>query len=124
MKAIELYLPIATPSLNVRKREHWGATKTWRERWGRMLLPEIMRNGGKEALRATGKRIVTIERHGKRALDDDNRFGGAKELVDEIRAAGLIIDDSTRHAELRVIDVPLGRGMKPHTIVRIEREAK
>lgn len=124
MKAIELYLPIATPSLNVRKREHWGATKAWRKRWAMLLWPEIVRAGGKNALRADGKRIVVIERHGKRALDDDNRAGGVKELVDELRAAGLIIDDNPTHAELRVIDVPLGRGMKPHTIVRIEREAK
>lgn len=115
-----LFLGEATPSLNVRKREHFGATKKWRKRWGVMLLPEIMAQGGKEALKASGRRRVTIERHGKKALDADNLAGGAKELLDEIRTYGLIVDDSPKHAELVYTHVPLGRGIDPHTIVILE----
>lgn len=114
---VRIYLPLPTPSLNTRKREHKFSSGGWRKKWAKYILPEIMRQGGREALEAKGKRKVIIERHGKKKLDADNLAGGAKELIDELRAAKLIIDDDAKHAELEFVQAPLGRGQVPHTIV-------
>ncbi len=117
---IRLHLPLPTPSLNVRKREHWSKTKTWRSRWGKLIWAEIARLGNRPALLAKGRRLVTIERHGKRPLDDDNRLGGCKELIDELCSYGLLIDDSTEWASIGAVDVKLAKGVAAHTVVKLE----
>jgi hypothetical protein len=115
-----IFIPEATPSLNVWERTHFRKKKRERERWAKMLLAEIARLGGPHALKAAGKRRLTVERHGKRKLDDDNRAGGCKGLIDEIRRFGLLVDDKTAYLELVTLDFPLGKGMKPHTVLLFE----
>lgn len=115
-----LYLPLPTPSLNTRKREHKFSSGSWRKKWEKLILSEVMRQGGKEALAAKGKRKLIIERHGKKKLDRDNLFGGCKELIDELRAFKLIINDDSANVELEVVEAPLGKGQTPHTVVILQ----
>lgn len=63
-----------------------------------------------------GKAKVTIERHGHKLLDPDNLVGGFKALIDGLKVARLIVDDSPAHLEL----VAKQAKGKPRTIVTVE----
>lgn len=74
-----------------------------------------------ECPRATGKRKLTIERHGVRALDQDNLIGGAKcVIIDNLRAYGLLLDDTAAALELDAKNIRLQPGEPPHTVLIIE----
>lgn len=45
---------------------------------------------------------LRITRCARRLLDEDNLSGGAKPLIDCVKQAGLIVDDSPEHIELIV----------------------
>ena len=67
---------------------------------------------------AKGKRHLTIERHGKKALDPDNLIGGAKCCItDNLKKLKLIVDDSDSSLLLDAKNVALQPGEKPHTIL-------
>lgn len=93
-----LSIPSVTPSLNQTRRMHWAAIKRaetvleWEVVSALNRIPKIPN--------ATGKRRLTICRHGRNALDQDNLAGGCKGLVDFIKLRGLLVDDRPRHAEL------------------------
>jgi hypothetical protein len=114
---IRLYIPEASPSLNKYAYSHWRVRHADKKRWALMLLAESRRAG---ATKATGKRRLTIERHGRRKLDPDNLIGGAKGMIDELRALGLLLEDTDNALELAAINVPLGRGQKPHTVLVLQ----
>ena len=82
-----------------------------------MLLAEVRRA---DVPKATGKRRLTIQRHGKRRLDVDNLIGGAKGMIDELRRLGVLLDDHDDAIELLAKNVPLVKGLEPHTILVIE----
>jgi hypothetical protein len=68
--------------------------------------------------RAAGKRHLTIERYGVRALDIDNLIGGAKCCItDNLVKLGLLKDDCEAWLELKAENVKLAKGEKPHTIL-------
>lgn len=56
------------------------------------------------------KRKVHITRYGVRRLDADNLYGGAKILVDALRAAGVIWEDDPDHLDLRITQAKTTRG--------------
>ena len=93
---------------------HYGA----RHRLGKKLAI-VVALFARGTPRATGKRHLTIERHGKRELDTDNAYGGCKPLIDAIKRCGLIIDDNPKHCELEVVQVKLAKGEKPHTVIML-----
>lgn len=116
-----MHIPEALPSLNETMRQHWAVRKRNAERWGKMI---VLARARAEIPSATGKRRVTIERHGKKALDADNMCGGAKGFIDELRAFKLLVDDSPEFVDLVTVHVPLMKGEKPHTVVRLEEQNK
>lgn len=109
-----IVLPIATPSLNKLLGMHPMA----RHRLGKKLAI-VVALCGRGTPKATGKRYLTIERHGKRELDKDNAYGGCKPLIDAIKRCGLIIDDNPANVELEVVQVKLAKGEKPHTVITL-----
>ncbi len=115
--AMRFTIPEALPSLNQTLRQHWASRAKDHERWGKMIAIARVRS---MLSTAYGKRRVTIERHGKRALDADNAAGGAKGFIDELRAFKLLVDDSPRWMELVTVHVPLAKGEKPYTVVILE----
>jgi hypothetical protein len=110
---IRIVLPIATPSLNETHRMHWAK----RSRLSKQLSLMILASGRHE--KATGRRRLVITRKGKRALDKDNAYGGCKMLIDELKRAGLIVDDDAANVELEVRQERLAKGERPHTVVEI-----
>lgn len=110
-------LDYVTPSLNEIRSQHWAAQTRGKTALGWILVSSL--NQRPAIPLATGKRRVTITRHGKGQLDRDNLFGGAKDLVDAIKARRLILDDNPDACELIVKQV-VDRKATPHTVVTIE----
>lgn len=114
---IRFVLPEATPSLNTFMRLHWTKRRRVKDGWARLVLAHMPRGIGVEA---AGKRRLTVERHGKRAIDLDNLAGGLKPVIDTLRAFRLLVDDDPASMELTVRNVRLARGEKPHTVIVLE----
>lgn len=113
---IRLVVHEPSPSLNDFMYSHWRKHQAAKKHWAWLLKRAA---GSVEA--ATGKRRLTVERHGKRPLDQDNLVGGCKRvIVDNLRAMGLIVDDDDRHLELVCRNVQLPSGEQPYTVLVLE----
>lgn len=110
--AFRIVIPIATPSLNELLGMHFGARLRLSKK-----IHIMVALCGHGIPKATSKRHLTIERHGKRQLDKDNLYGGAKLLIDVLKKRGMITDDSPEHVELEVTQVKLSKGEHPYTVV-------
>ena len=110
-------LDTVTPSLNQVRNQHWSSRALDKKILGWMLVGALNRIN--RIPLADGKRRLTIVRHGKKALDKDNLFGGMKDLVDCIKARKLILDDNPNDCELICQQVVDSR-MVPHTVIMIE----
>jgi hypothetical protein len=113
---IRIVLPEASPSLNTFMRLHWAKRSEVKEHWAWLMRAAIPR-GTPEA---TGPRRLTVERHGKRAIDADNLAGGLKPVIDNLRGFRLLVDDNPMMMELAVRNVKLERGEQPHTVLILE----
>jgi hypothetical protein len=72
---------------------HWHKRNRLKKQWRWAILCET----NTVPRPATGKRAVTILSYRKRRITDHaNLVGGAKLVVDAIRDAGLIVDDSDK----------------------------
>jgi len=112
---IRIVLPEASPSLNTFMRAHWTKQRRIKAMWSKLVLAHLPRGG-----QATGKRRLTVERHGKRAIDLDNLAGGLKPIIDCLRAFKLLVDDNPMMMELVVRNEKLARGQAPHTVLVLE----
>jgi Holliday junction resolvase RusA-like endonuclease len=108
-------LPGATPSNNTLLRMHWA--KYQRQKvalaWEVTTAATLSRWRSPAPDRVT----VTIHRIGRKQLDRDNLYGGAKMLIDALTISGLIVDDSEAHIDLTVTQEI---GAPPRTRVVLE----
>lgn len=110
-----------TPSLNVLMRTHFGQRKRDSADWAARILYAVRcAKLDREAIRARGKRRLTVERHGPKLLDVDNLGGGCKDLVDQIRKFGLLVDDRPDLCELVFKQEKLLPKQKPHMVLTLE----
>lgn len=117
---ITLTIPFATPSLNTMLRQHWSVDRKLKARWKRLVWAarlEANDNCLPVPRDAFQRARITITRFSPRMLDADNATGGAKHIVDGLRACGIIIDDTPEHIELTV------RQEKGDAATRIDIEA-
>ena len=112
-----IQLEYVTPTLNAVLRKHWVVRSRDKEALGWMLVGAL--NKIDRIPLASGKRRVTIVRHGRNAMDKDNMAGVAKDLVDCIKARRLILDDRPSECEL-IFQQVVDRRMVPHTTIMIE----
>jgi hypothetical protein len=106
------------------KRGHW--TVLWREKqhWRQQsaLLGKSARNTLAIAP-AVGPRVVTITMHrASFLLDMDNAFAAVKPVVDGLKDAGLIHDDTPALLELRVQQQRVASRKAQKTMIRVEGE--
>jgi hypothetical protein len=113
-----LRLPIVTPSGNETIRQHWAARSEHKSAMGWMLASCL--NGQPKIPFASGKRRLTIERHGKRSLDMDNLASGCKSLIDCIKERRLILDDSPEVCEMVFRQVTVSKCEPTYTLVTLE----
>ena len=107
-----------TPSLNETQRHHWSWLKRQNESLAWSLRSGL--NKGPKIPSAIGKRRMVVERHGRRLLDQDNLAGGAKGLIDAIKAARLITDDKPDACELVFRQVVARGPIHPYTVISLE----
>ena len=110
-----------TPSLNVTMRQHFGVRKKEGAEWAAHILYAARRVGRESVTdKAVGKRRLTIERHARKLLDQDNLAGGCKDLIDQIKRYGLIRDDRPDLCELVFRQEKITAKQKPHTVIILE----
>jgi hypothetical protein len=88
MERLEIVFDFATPSQN--KLKSWRAMIGWNKKFDKYLKNYCL----VKKYRAGEKREISITRHSKRTLDFGNLVGGCKPLLDALKRAGLIVDDS------------------------------
>lgn len=110
-------ISIPTPSLNETIRwNRWERAQAARD-W--FFLVRGAMNAKEPIPLAKGKRRLRITRHGARLLDRDNLYGGAKQLIDELKNQGLIVDDRAELLDL-VVEQEVYRKGQPFTAVELE----
>lgn len=116
-----LTIPEPTPSLNqFFYEQHWKKRYQEKKKWSVLLLFAVKNTKNYEMLKAHGKRKLTIQRHGKRALDNDNGLGGCKVVIDALRLHGLILDDDDKNLSVSFENCKLEKGKAPYTVLVIE----
>ena len=109
-----------TPSPNELNRMHWVERRRLKESFGWLLVSAL--NKMPKIPKATGPRHLVIERHGRKALDEDNLAGGAKGLIDCIKEQKLILDDNPQDCRMEFRQV-VSRRDGPHTVIYLEEIA-
>lgn len=111
-------LPVPLPSGNEVKRQLQYGRKGWYGRLRGTLATAVMVQS-RHVPKATGHRLVTVTRvtgpRGK-SYDLDNLAIGAKPLIDELVAHGLLVDDDEEHA---TISYQQRKGEKAGTVVEV-----
>lgn len=112
---IEIQVPEVAPSLNRLMRMHWSARRRVLKKWEWIVYAEVYRIGGPVALKYHGKVRVQIMRRSNHRLDPDNLHGAAKLVLDALKTAKVIEDDSPAHIEL-ICEQESG---KPQTTIKV-----
>jgi hypothetical protein len=69
--------------------------------------------------KSMGRPTARFVFHRQRLLDRDNAWAGAKDLLDGLRAAGLVSDDTEAAIELKVEQVKVAHRADQKTVVEI-----
>ena len=115
MGMIEIQVPEVAPSPNRLMRLHWAARRRLLKKWEWIVFAEVYRMGGPLAIKYHGKLAVRITRRSRNALDQDNLVGSAKLVLDALKNAKIIEDDSPEHIELTCVQE---RGL-PQTTIQV-----
>lgn len=97
---IEIEVPEVAPSLNRLMRMHWATRRALRKKWEWVVWYEAYRVQGAAAIRYDGRVSVRIVRRSHHVLDEDNLHGAAKLILDALKSAKVIQDDSPAHITL------------------------
>ena len=112
------------PSQNVTMRQHWAKTAKMNTRL-LMTIKCMIKESHKVSADHPIKRRVKIIAYRKRFISDhSNLVGGCKGLIDAIKRAGLLVDDSDQwmraeYWQSKASESPTG---KPYTIITITNE--
>lgn len=90
-------IPLETPSQNVTDRMHWRARSKLKGQWLYRILAAC---GGMHSPLMIRKRVEILAYRKRLITDRGNLIGGCKLVVDAIRDAGLIFDDSDKWATI------------------------
>jgi len=105
------------PSRNAVDKQHWSRKSQERKRLTSWI--SLLYRAQVPPLTGQGQRMVKIISYRKRTLDFDNLAGGAKQLLDAMKHAGLLVDDSPAFA-LVTYQQQLCGGLKPHTVIEVK----
>lgn len=96
-----ILVPKISKSINRTHGSHWSIARRERDEWSRWLEVSI-----DKPPKAESKRSLLIERWAcSNGLDRDNLYGSYKQLIDAIRGAGIIVDDSDKWLDLQCVNV-------------------
>lgn len=105
-----LEIPRVPSSPNYLRGKHWRVrwreSKLWNEEVGLAILQAKHREPPYQRAQ------VTINRRSRGQLDDDNLWGSVKPVIDALRHAAILVNDSPDHIKLTVTQsrgIPLTR---------------
>jgi len=107
---ILLVLPVIMPSLNKQLRSHWAARKRLKDNAAWHVRASMGRYKIDHRDRFANVSITVYSNAPKamggraRRLDTDNLIGGQKPLVDALKQAGIMKDDSPKWAAITYIE--------------------
>lgn len=108
-------------SLNRIRNLHWQARRRLKKRWAWHFWNAA--NAAGISMRyskpETERMILRIRSFRKRLLDYDNLVGGSKTLIDVIKEARFIVDDSSKWIDLQISQE---RSKEERTEIEIERK--
>lgn len=108
--AVLLVLPVIMPSLNNQLRSHWAVRKRTKDNAAWHVRAVMGRKSIDHLDRFANVRITVYSNAPKasggraRRLDTDNLIGGQKPLVDAMKQAGLLKDDSPKWAAIAYVE--------------------
>jgi hypothetical protein len=117
-RPIDITVHLEVESQNVTDRMHWSKRAKFKKMWLSALVAYV---GVRRS--PSVKKTVTIIAYRKRLITDiANLIGGCKIVVDAIRDAKLIKDDSDQWAHINYVQHLASKGPagKPCTIIRVE----
>jgi hypothetical protein len=98
------------PSLNITQRMHWTQLKRLRDSYVPYFMVAKAQAGFQKPEKWERRRVkILVVRYSSRQLDNDNFVGGCKQLIDAIRDAELIRDDSPKWVDVEYQQVKCGR---------------
>jgi len=106
---IRIEIPRVAPSLNSQIGQHWRHRKRTADLWQNEVY-YALHQAGLTPAEPFPKARVAIRREGKRELDQDNLTGSAKPILDALRYAHVLVDDSPAHVELVVTQLARSKG--------------
>lgn len=99
-----LEIPRIAPSPNELLGKHWRVRFKNQQTWRQEIYYAVRaaRVAGDARVLPYPKARVSIERRSRGTLDEDNLYGSAKPVIDGLRYAYVIVDDSPNHIRLTV----------------------
>jgi hypothetical protein len=99
---IKLEIPRVPLALNEMLRIGWRHRHRHNKLWNKEVFYALHQAGYMQSRTPYAKARVTIDRGGRREMDFDNLIGTVKPVVDALRYAHVLVDDSPKHLELIV----------------------
>lgn len=115
MYSIEFEIPTRDTDANKRRGRHWTTLKKTND----SIKSEVyLLTRDKVPVRPLERFLISITRHGARALDYDNLIGSFKPYIDSIVKAKIIRDDSWKY--IRHIDADQVISEERKLVIKIE----
>lgn len=98
---------------------HWRYRKKNCDLWQREVYYALVQAGHRNLI-PYGRAQVSIDRHSHGELDPDNLIGSVKPILDALRYAHVLVDDSPAHLVLKVTQRRCPRKAAPQTLIEIQ----
>lgn len=105
MTELVLEIPRAPASPNEFLGFHWRHRKRNSDLWQKEIRVALAAQQYFGIQKPLNRAHVAIERRSRGQMDPDNLYGAVKPVIDALRYAGILLDDSPDHLELAVTQV-------------------
>lgn len=102
------------------QRMHWAMKKQWTDVWVEEVGYAVMENRRKLGKLPIKFARITIYLRVVRLMDYDGAYNAVKPVLDGLRYAGVIEDDSPKHIELNVKQVKVSHRDEEKVIIEIK----
>lgn len=100
-------IPALTPSPNTYNGRHWSAYRRHRKDWGWWVRAAVLQARCGALLWPRSR--IQVTRTSQRRLDPDNAVSSLKVLIDGLRDAEVIVNDTADHVEIAPVRQVIGR---------------
>lgn len=117
MKSVMIEIPMQIESRNTIDQMHWAKKRKMRQTYQLFIRQQMSKYNLDELERGTACSIHILTFRNRRIRDEDNLYGGAKQLLDAMVNEGFLYDDDVKHLPSAIIGQIHTSG-EVHTIIR------